>query len=130
MIAGIGIDIVDIDRMALAISRRPNIVKKILTDSELKDLGLLSVAVFSDSDIASIAARFACKEATVKSIDSSLFEIGLQSIEVLRNEVTGAPKLSVSSIKAQGLSFLCSITHSDKSAAAVVIAQSSSSPSS
>lgn len=123
MIAGIGIDIVDIDRMSLAIKRHPEIINKILTDSELKDLDLIDKTQYSESDVASIAARFACKEAAVKSIDTSLFEIGMQSIEVLRNDVSGAPKISITSERALGLSFLCSLTHSAKSAAAVVIAQ-------
>jgi len=125
VIHGIGIDIVDIDRMALAIQRRPKIVEKMLTDSELKDLGIVDANQFSESDIASIAARFACKEAAVKSIDTSLFVIGMKSIEILRDQSSGAPKLSISSALAKDFTFLCSITHSEKSAAAVVIAQDS-----
>src|SRR5690606_26614873 len=97
MIIGVGIDIVDIDRMALAIKRRPGIVSKILTDSEMKDLNLIEKDAYTESDIASIAARFACKEAAVKSLESPLFEIGMQSIEILRNEISGAPKLTVDS---------------------------------
>lgn len=128
MIVGIGIDIVDIDRMKLAIERTPGIVKKILTSQEYDYLQKYSDEQF----VFSLAARFATKEAVVKSLGLPLFEVGLQNITIFNDEKTGAPAVSIkdqnliSSHIGKDVTFLCSLTHSAKSAAAVVVAQNNS----
>lgn len=136
MIIGIGIDVVDIERMRIAVQRTPGVVNKILTPNEIQEISdriPMSELILDDKFVSSLAARFAAKEAVVKSLGLSLFVVGLHSIEVLREE-SGAPTIqfpnygkfaSMSKMGTNGaISFLCSLTHSQNSAAAVVIAQS------
>lgn len=129
MIVGVGIDIVDIDRMRVALERTPAIVNKVLTHQEISELVLHHGSDRVDEKfVASVAARFAAKEATVKSLGLSLFEVGLHSIEIEKNE-SGVPTiifptvLSFYKSEDRDISFHCSLTHSTLSAAAVVIAQ-------
>jgi holo-[acyl-carrier protein] synthase len=56
MIVGIGIDVCDVDRFAAAIARRPGMVKRLFTASE------------AERPVASLAARFAAKEALAKAL--------------------------------------------------------------
>jgi len=136
MIFGIGIDIVDIERMRLAVKRTPAIVNKILTPYEFGEISQqkeVSTLYLEDKFISSLAARFAAKEATIKSIGQSLFVVGLHTIEIVSGE-SGAPSIRFPEIGKfipsskldtnNAISFMCSLTHSRNSAAAVVIAQS------
>lgn len=135
MLRGIGIDLVDIDRMSLAVKRTPSIVKKILTHAELVELRVSSDQAdlhLNNRFIASLSARFAAKEATVKSLGLSLFVVGLHSIEITNSE-SGAPKilfptysnflLDIDNSKKVQIEFLCSLSHTEKTAGAVVVAQ-------
>jgi holo-[acyl-carrier protein] synthase len=118
MVVGIGIDVVDIARMKLAISRTPRIIEKILTQNERN-----TIEMSDDRRVEYVAGRFAVKEAFVKSLGRPLFEVGLHAIEILNDE-SGAPVIHCINLpNEQNLSFLCSLTHSQHSAAAVVIAQ-------
>jgi holo-[acyl-carrier protein] synthase len=123
VIRGVGIDVVDNQRMKTALGRHPGIVHKILTKNEMSDLSIdtNSIGTFDDSLVASIAVRFAAKEALVKSVQKSLFSVGLHSIEILRDHQTGAPRISADF--SENVSFLCSLSHSQASSVAVVIAQ-------
>ncbi|WP_248964987.1 holo-ACP synthase [Sphaerisporangium perillae] len=56
MIVGIGVDIVDIARLGAALERTPNLLDRVFTDVEK---GL---------PVASLAARFAAKEAVAKAL--------------------------------------------------------------
>ena len=77
MIAGIGIDVVDIARFQESLERTPGMVARIFTERE---------AVLG---VSSLAARFAAKEALVKALDArNLFS--WQDAEVV-NEPTGKP---------------------------------------
>lgn len=55
MIVGIGIDVVDIDRFSRTLEQTPSLRERLFTESE------------RDLPIASLAARFAAKEATIKA---------------------------------------------------------------
>ena len=58
MIEGIGVDVVDIERFKLSLERTPSLANKLFTSAEqLKPL-------------ASLAARFAAKEALAKALDA------------------------------------------------------------
>jgi len=59
MIDGIGIDVVDIERFAESIDRTPGLREKLFTPAE------------STKSIASLAARFAAKEALYKALSPS-----------------------------------------------------------
>ena len=56
MIIGVGIDVCDVDRFAASIARRPGMVRRLFTDAE------------AERPIASLAARFAAKEALAKAL--------------------------------------------------------------
>ncbi len=127
MIAGVGIDIVDIARMKQALQRSPKIINKILTPQERKELDVICDGKTSCGDakfVESLSARFAAKEATVKSLGLSLFAVGLHSIEIRKND--DVPYIDFPTQRTfikRTISFTCSLTHSATSAAAVVIAE-------
>lgn len=56
MIVGVGIDVCDVSRFAETIDRRPGLVKRLFTATE------------ASRPIASLAARFAAKEALAKAL--------------------------------------------------------------
>lgn len=56
MIIGVGIDVCDVDRFAEMIERRPGLVQRLFTPAE------------AERPIASLAARFAAKEALAKAL--------------------------------------------------------------
>ena len=58
MIDGIGIDVVDIDRFKSSLDRTPGLLEKLFTQGE------------RTKPIASLAARFAAKEALAKAINA------------------------------------------------------------
>lgn len=90
MIVGVGSDIVSVSRIA---KLSPSVAEKFLSKGEkstyLKD-------DMNKSDIESLSAVFAIKEAVSKAFRISLFEIGAKNIEVKKN-VNGAPYVVISS---------------------------------
>lgn len=58
MIDGIGIDVVDIDRFKVSLERTPSLLQKLFTQQE------------QIKPIASLAARFAAKEALAKALNA------------------------------------------------------------
>lgn len=115
MIVGVGIDVVDIERFGRTLERTPRLVDRLFTDGE-RSLGL-----------ASLAARFAAKEALAKSLGAPA---GLRWTDatVVRG-VDGRPRLEVSgSVAARAdelgvASFHLSLSHDAGIASAVVIAE-------
>lgn len=86
MIYSIGTDIVDIDRIKLAIERsgRP-FLQRVFTDSEIMYCNS------ANNKYEHFAARFAAKEAVIKACSGSP-RIGINEIEI-RNRDNGAPCL-------------------------------------
>lgn len=64
MIAGIGVDIVDLARFERAVARTPKLLDRLFAESEQAQ-GARRLAVHS------LAARFAAKEALIKALGSS-----------------------------------------------------------
>ncbi len=118
---GIGIDAVDVDRFRKLLERRPHLRQRLFTADELTSLEGRT------DDAASLAARFAVREATMKALGVGLgaFDFHDVSIEKL---TSGAPHLLVSGraetlANAHGVSqWHVSITHTDTTAMAVVAA--------
>jgi holo-[acyl-carrier protein] synthase len=77
MIDGIGIDVVDIDRFKTSLERTPGLSEKLFTASERA------------KPIASLAARFAAKEALVKALNAGK-GLSWQEAEVVNLE-SGKP---------------------------------------
>ncbi len=122
-VVGIGIDVVDIERFRRSLRRTPSMRTRLFTAVELE-------FVAGQTDPApSLAARFAAREAVMKSLGLGLGAFGFHDVWVERAS-SGAPSLAVTGTAAQlaadaGVSrWHLSLTHSDLVAAAYVIAES------
>ena len=115
MIVGVGIDVVDVDRFGQALERTPALRQRLFTETERR-LGL-----------ASLAARFAAKEALAKSLGAPDGMRWLDATVV--QDGKGQPSLQVSgtvAARAEHLgvaSFHLSLSHDAGIASAVVIAE-------
>jgi holo-[acyl-carrier protein] synthase len=114
-----GIDLIEIERFKSAIDRHGDrLLNKVFTPRELSDVG---------GKPASLAARFAAKEAVAKSLGTGIGPIGWQEIEILRAD-TGQPTLQLAGAAEQlalqhGLSnWSISLSHSQTHAVAVAVA--------
>jgi holo-[acyl-carrier protein] synthase len=119
MIQSIGIDIVDIDRIAAVIQRwGDRFLRKILTPVEY------DYCVAKAGRNASVAARFAAKEALYKALPPELQPTaGWLDIEVM-NDSSGRPHiqcLKKLQKHAEGYIIHVSISHSKASAVAMVV---------
>lgn len=111
---GVGIDVVDIERFAATLERVPRLRERLFTDSE------------RDLPKASLAARFAAKEALAKALGAP---VGLSWLEATVVRETGnPPRLEISGAVASraqelGVSNLhLSLSHDAGIASAIVIA--------
>ncbi|MCM2677042.1 holo-ACP synthase [Alkalicoccobacillus plakortidis] len=87
MIQGIGIDIIELERIKKAVKRNSRFAERILTESEQA-----ASRHFSDSrKIEFVAGRFAAKEAFVKA--SGIKKISWHDIEIL-NDIQGKPTMT------------------------------------
>jgi holo-[acyl-carrier protein] synthase len=87
VIVGVGVDVVDIERFAATLDRTPGIVPRVLTDEETV------AADGSALGTASLAARFAAKEAVAKVLGAPA-GLAWHDCQVLRS-ATGRPELHV-----------------------------------
>lgn len=121
MIRGIGIDLVEIDRFRRTLERRPSLIDRIFTAGER------AYAQQRNDPTERFAARFAAKEAALKSMGAGIGAADWHDLEVVRDE-DGRPSLFVTGRAAVlaaelGISrFELSITHTDSLAQAEVIA--------
>lgn len=89
MIKGIGVDIIEIDRIAALQQRQPSFQKRILTDLECEQIETLS----SKRKIEFLAGRFASKEAFSKALGTGIGqEVSWQDVSIINTEL-GAPRL-------------------------------------
>ena len=78
-VVGSGIDIVGIERMATVMTRRPRFSMRVLTSREND----LFTTIKSDrARASSLAARFAAKEAVMKSLGAGIGDVGFRDIEI------------------------------------------------
>ena len=118
---GIGIDAVEIDRFRRVLARTPGVARRLFTEGE-RAYG----ARFKDP-APRLAARFAAKEAAMKALGVGLGAFAFHDVEVVRAS-SGAPSLAVTggaAVLAAELGvtgFRLSITHTDRTAEAVVAA--------
>ena len=114
MITGIGLDIVELERVAAINARSAAFRKKVLTEKELAIYETLKPA----RQLEFLAGRFSAKEAFSKALGTGLGKYcALHDIEILR-EPNGRPMLYFKGEKVAGF---VSITHSKAYAAAQVI---------
>lgn len=121
---GIGTDLVDIDRFREVLRRTPGMRARLFCAAEL------AYADQSADPARPLAARFAAKEATLKSLKSGLGAMRFTEIEVVRFE-DGHPELvlhgdAATFAAAKGAHrFEMTLSHTDTLAQAVVVALAS-----
>ena len=121
-VIGIGLDVVDIERFRTSLRRTPTMRQRLFTAVELD-----YVAPKADP-VPSLAARFAAREAVMKSLGLGLGAFGFHDVWVERAE-SGAPFLQFTGVaqelaEAAGVArWHLSLTHSDLVAAAYVVAE-------
>ena len=117
----VGIDAVDVQRLAVVLERTPAMRERCFTTTELVD------AATGGDEIGHLGICFAAKEAVAKALGCGLGPVGFHDIELHRSE-SGAPALSLNGAavplaEAAGIaSWLVSATHTDTVAQTVVIA--------
>jgi len=115
---GVGIDVVDVERFALALERHPAMIGRLFTDAERRD---------ASSRPERLAARFAAKEAVLKTLQVGVGATSWHSIEIHRDP-SGAPSVRLHGAaralaSERGVSTLhLSMTHTRLTAAAFVVA--------
>lgn len=120
-VLGVGTDLVDIERLRCVIERTPAITSRLFTDAEQ------AYAESSADPARPYAARFAAKEAVLKSLGLGLGAMRFAEIEVVRHE-SGRPELVLSGQASQlaerhgAAEFLVSLSHTHALASAFVVA--------
>jgi holo-[acyl-carrier protein] synthase len=112
---GVGIDLLEIERLERALERHPRLAQRIFTDGEL------AYANGRARPGQHLAARFAAKEAVVKAL--GLTGLALRDIEVEAGEPPTIKLSGRAAEAASGRRVLVSLTHSRDSAAAVALAE-------
>lgn len=87
-VAGVGIDAVDVERFRTVLDRRPRFAERVFTAAERSE------AAARHDPVPGLAARFAAKEAVMKSMSVGLGAFDFADVEVVRGE-GGAPALTV-----------------------------------
>jgi holo-[acyl-carrier protein] synthase len=113
-LAGVGIDLIEIDRLERALERRPRLAERLFSGDEL------SYARARARPGRHLAARFAAKEAVIKALGLKGF--GLAEIEIVAGEPPRAQLHGRAAEAARGREVAISLTHARESAAAVAVA--------
>ncbi len=118
---GIGTDLVDIDRFRDVLQRTPGLIERLFRADEV------AYANQAGDPVPRLAARFAAKEATLKSMGYGIGAMKLRDIEVLHHD-DGRPELRLhagASEQAEAFGaarFALTLSHTDQLAQAVVVA--------
>ena len=118
MPGGVGIDLLEIERLERALRRHPRLADRVFTESELSYAGERA------RPGRHLAARFAAKEAVVKALGLAS-PFGLREIEVVAGEPPAVRlhgRVARAAAEA-GVEVRLSLTHSRELAAAVAIAE-------
>lgn len=122
MIIGVGIDIVDIERMERALARHPRLAGRLFTGREI------AYCAGRSCPAASFAARFAAKEAVRKACSRALTGVVMEWREIEVSLESGRPEIRLAGQTAAlaagaGIAGLeVSLSHSRDHACAVVVA--------
>lgn len=116
MSSGVGIDLLEIDRLERALERHPRLAQRVFTRAER------DYAEARARPARHLAARFAAKEAVVKALGLS-GGFGLAQIEVVAGEPPVVRLSGPAADAAAGRRVNLSLTHSRDFAAAVAIVE-------
>src|SRR5690349_15653251 len=114
---GVGIDLLEIDRLERALARRPRLAERLFTPAEREYAGTRARPALH------LAARFCAKEAVVKALALEVWDP--HDVEVVNAE-SGAPTVRLSGHAAAraaelGASVVVSLTHTREMAGAVAM---------
>jgi holo-[acyl-carrier protein] synthase len=112
MPAGLGIDLLEIDRLEAALARRPRLATRLFTDAER------AYAAARARPGQHLAARFCAKEAVAKALGLDAWSP--RDIEVLSDG--GVPRIALRGALAGRGDVRVSLTHSRTTAGAVALA--------
>jgi len=118
----VGVDVVDVPRFRALLARRPQLEARLFTDQERRD---------ARGQAERLAARFAVKEAVLKSLHAGVGAAKWHDIELVR-AASGVPSVRLTGRAAELASergvaeILVSQSHSDATAVAFVSAQGNS----
>ena len=115
-VSGIGLDLLDIERLERALERRPRLAQRLFTDQELE------YAARHACPARHLAARFCAKEAVAKALGMEAWDF--RDVEVVATG--GAPEVRLSGTVAErarelGAQPVVSLTHTDTTAGAVAL---------
>jgi holo-[acyl-carrier protein] synthase len=115
-VTGVGIDLLEIERLERALTRRPRLAERLFTESER------AYAAARARPGQHLAARFCAKEAVAKAL--GMIAWSFRDVEVVSGE--GAPSVRLHGGVAQraaelGVEVQISLTHTGRDAAAVAI---------
>jgi holo-[acyl-carrier protein] synthase len=120
-VVGIGTDLVECDRLRLALQRRPKIAERLFSDDER------AYAFRHREPVPPLAARFAAKEAVMKALGVGLWKFAMRDVEVTKL-ASGQPELALHRRAAalaaeRGVgAWMLTLSHTDSMAIAVAVA--------
>jgi holo-[acyl-carrier protein] synthase len=114
--SGVGIDLLDVERLECALRRRPRLAERLFTDAEREYAATRAYPAMH------LAARFCAKEAVAKALGLTAWSF--RDVEVVATG--GAPQVRLSGSVARradelGVSASVSLTHTPSLAAAVAL---------
>jgi holo-[acyl-carrier protein] synthase len=115
--AGVGVDLLEIDRLERALERRPRLAERLFTDAER------AYAAGRARPAQHLAARFCAKESVAKALALSAWSF--RDVEIVATD--GPPEVrlrgaAADRAEALGVRVTVSMTHSRRDAAAVAVA--------
>lgn len=121
-VVGIGVDLVDIRRFGRVLDRTPAVATRVFTAGER------AYAERHRNPVPHLAVRFAAKESVMKAMGCGLWTVGLDEIEVVRDDESGAPAVALHGAAAERAKALgidewrLALTHTDTLAESVAVA--------
>jgi holo-[acyl-carrier protein] synthase len=127
VVPGIGVDVVDVERMKFALERTPRIRQRLFTEEEI---AYCEKFRFAERHY---AGRWAAKEAVTKALGCGLIQ--WNGVEVIRRprrapsvRISGKIKRFADMVGVREEDLFISITHSELSAVAVAVVRDSRTP--
>jgi holo-[acyl-carrier protein] synthase len=127
VVPGIGVDVVDVERMKFALERTPRIRQRLFTEDEI---AYCEKFRFAERHY---AGRWAAKEAVTKALGCGLIQ--WNGVEVIRRprqapfvRISGKIKRFAEAVGVREEDLFISITHSELSAVAVAVVRDSRTP--
>ncbi|HLR03488.1 MAG TPA: holo-ACP synthase [Virgibacillus sp.] len=115
MIKGIGLDIIELDRIGESLKKSDRLVRRILTPQEREKFDQLGS---HKRKVEFLAGRFTAKEAFSKAAGTGIGALSFQHINI-ENDSSGAPNMTVAGY--EKMHIFISITHSDTYAISQIV---------